>query len=424
MELLIILGLVLLNGVFAMAEIATVSARKIRLAEAAKKGDKAARKVLDLSKDPGRFLSTVQIGITLIGILTGIYSGQKIEDDLARWLGQFPLLAPWSSRLATILLLIGLTWVSILIGELVPKRIGLANPETMARWLAFPMDFLSRATTPFIWLLTKSSDTLIKILGIRPNPNNKVTEEEIKALVREGRAAGAIREIEQQIVERVFNLGDRKVGSLMTHRSDAVSIPVDATREQVMAVVRGKIHTAYPVISKKSEIEGILYLKDLFAHLDDGMFDLHALLKPAFFVFENASAYETMKLFKTKKIQQGIIVDEFGVMQGLLTMNDLLEALIGETGEGAQPMYEFTRRSDGTILVDGQYPLPEFLMKTGLEKLITSLPYNTVSGLVLHELGHIPKVGDKVLWQDMNFEIMDMDGARIDKIMVSDTAQN
>lgn len=418
MELLIIFFLMLLNGVFAMAEIATVSARKNRLSAAAKKGDKAAGKALELSKDPGKFLSSVQIGITLIGILMGIYSGQKIEDDLVALLNTIPLLAPWSDRLATFILLISLTLFSILIGELVPKRIGLARPETMARLLAFPMYWLSRITSPFIWLLTKSSDALINLFNIKPSADNQVTEEEIRALVREGRAAGAIREIEQHIVERVFNLGDRKVGSLMVHRSDTVMLPADASAETIFSIVRDAIHTAYPILDEAGEVKGLVYLKDLFGQLQAEDFKLAPLIRRPIFVFENASAYETLKLFKTQNTHRGIVVNEFGDMQGFITQSDLLEALIGDSEERKEALFEFTQRSDGSVLIDGQYPLAEFLAKMGMDQLRDTVFYHTLSGLLLHELKTIPQSGDTVVWQGLLFEILDMDGARIDKVLV------
>ena len=274
MEILIIFLLILLNGVFAMSEIATVSAKKSRLETAAKKGDKSARKALELAGNPGRFLSTVQIGITLIGILTGIYSGEKIQDDLVNLLNRVNALQPYSNTIAVAVIVVCLTFFSLVLGELVPKRIGLAIPEKIAKSLAIPMYFISVLTAPFIWLLTKTSDFIIRLVGVKASSESKVTEEEIRAIIQEGTEGGAIDEIEQDIMERVFSMGDRKLGSLMTHRSDVTNLELHMTPAQVSKVVSEELHSVYPVINDDSEVMGVVTIKDLFLNISREDFNL------------------------------------------------------------------------------------------------------------------------------------------------------
>lgn len=419
MEIIIVLVLILLNGVFSMSEIAMVSSRKSRLELAAKKGDRSAKKALDLATNPGKFLSTVQIGITLIGILTGIYSGEKIQDDLVQYLNQFPFLQAQSNTIATFIIVLSLTFFSLVLGELVPKRIGLTMPEKISKILAYPMYYISVATAPFIWLLTFTGDFLIKILRIKPSTDSKVTEEEIKAIIQEGTEGGAIDEIEQDIVERVFSLGDRKVSSLMTHRNDIIVLKINDSADQVKNTVDQEMHSVYPVVNNKFDVVGVVLLKDLFKCINKADFNLPKYLKDPQFISENLSAYEALKNFKNSKNHQGIVIDEYGQMQGLLTMNDLLEALVGDVSDFYSDDYPFIERPDGSWLIDGQYPLAELLRKFELEELTESLPFNTISGLILHLLRRVPNTGDTLNWLNFEIEILDMDGARIDKVLVT-----
>ncbi|MCC6683697.1 MAG: HlyC/CorC family transporter [Bacteroidia bacterium] len=419
MEIIIILFLILLNGIFAMSEIAMVSARKSRLETAAKRGDKAAKKAIELSRNPGKFLSTVQIGITLIGILTGIYSGEKIEDDLVEYLNQFELLKPYSLTLSVTFIVITLTFFSLVLGELVPKRIGLTMPERISKFLAFPMYWISVIAAPFIWLLTIVSDIIIKVFRIKPTDESKVTEEEIKAIIREGTDGGAIEEIEQDIVERVFSLGDRKVSSLMTYRNDTVTLKADFEADAIKEIVNGEMHSVYPVLNGKGEVAGIVLLKDLFRHLNDADFNISDHIKPPQYISENLSAYEALQLFKSGKTHQAIVTDEFKQMQGLITLNDLLEALVGDVSEFYGNDFQFTQRADGSWLIDGQYPLSEFLRRFDLDGLADDFPFNTISGVILHELRRVPSAGDTLHWLNFDIEILDMDGARIDKVLVT-----
>jgi len=417
MDILIILFLILLNGVFAMSEIAMVSSSKPRLQSAAKRGDRAARKALDLSTNPGKFLSTVQIGITLIGILTGIYSGEKIEDDLISYLNTFDWLKAYSKTIAVSIIVVTLTFFSLVLGELVPKRIGLTMPEKVSRYLSFPMYWISVATAPFIWLLTVTSDLIIRIFRIRSSSDSKVTEEEIKAIIKEGTEGGAIQEIERDIVERVFILGDRNVSSLMTYRDDVVHLKDDYDAEKIRKVVDEEMHSIYPVLNSESEWIGIVLLKDLFRHIRETSFKLTDHIRQPQIVAANCSAFEALRLFKTSKIHYAVIVDEFGQMQGLITMNDLLESLVGDVSQPEGADTGIIQRVDGSWLIDGQYPLIEFLRRFDLDELILHYPYNTISGLILHELRRIPSAGDSFRWRSFDIEIVDMDGARIDKVL-------
>jgi putative hemolysin len=419
MEIVILLLLILLNGIFAMSEIAMVSVRKSRLETAVKRGDQAAKKALELSLNPGKFLSTVQIGITLIGILMGIYSGEKIEDDLIVFINQFEWLREYSKTIAVSLIVVTLTFLSLVLGELVPKRIGLTMPEKISTILAFPMYWISVLTAPFIWLLTFTSDTIITLLKIKPSGDNRITEEEIKAVVQEGTEGGAIQEIEQDIVERVFTLGDRNVASLMTHRNDTIQLKTEYDSETVRAIVNKEMHSVYPVTNSEMEIVGIVFLKDLFRYINEPTFNITDHIRQPQFISENLSAYETLKLFKTSKSHQAIVIDEYAQMQGLITMNDLLEALVGDVSEFYDKEFTFIQRDDGSWLIDGQYPLIEFLRKFDLEELIEDYPYNTITGLILHQLRRIPATGEKLYWRNFKIEIMDMDGARIDKVLVT-----
>jgi putative hemolysin len=407
MEILIILFLILLNGIFAMSEIAMVSSRKSRLETAAKRGEKSAKKALDLSRNPGKFLSTVQIGITLIGILTGIYSGEKIEDDLVAYLNQYEWLRHYSETIAVSVIVVTLTFFSLVLGELVPKRIGLTMPERISKLLSFPMYWISIIAAPFIWLLTFTSDIIIKLFRIKPTSESKITEEEIKAIIREGAEGGAIREIEQDIVHRVFSLGDRKVSSLMTHRNDTILLKTVFDTDTIRNTVNTEMHSVYPLVNGKMDVVGLILLKNLFRHINEPDFKISDHVKQAQYVSEDLSAYEALKLFKTSKTHQAIVVDEFGQMQGIITMNDLLEALVGDVSEFYESEFSFVQRADGSWIIDGQYPLTEFLEKFDLEDLIEDYPFNTISGLILHQIRRIPSTGDTLLWRNYEIEIND-----------------
>ncbi|MFY8138391.1 MAG: hemolysin family protein [Flavobacteriales bacterium] len=419
MEFLIILILILLNGVFSMSEIALVSARKSKLESAAKRGDKNAKIALDTANAPNRFFSTVQIGITLIGILTGVFSGENMTKDLSAWFATWESLTKYADTLAVLVVVVIITFLSLVLGELVPKRIGLTNPEAISKAVARPMRVLTLITSPFVWSLTFTSDFLLKLMRVKPSSDSKITEEEIKAIIQEGKEVGEIDEIEQDIVERVFNLGDRRVSSLMTYRKDVILIDAHAKKEEVREIVNDEMHSTYPVYEEETDsLIGVVQLKDLFRHIDDTNFKIINHVKTPQYIAEQLSAYETLTHFKTSGVHFGIVIDEFGQMQGIVTMNDLLEALVGDPSEFHADEYTFTQREDGSWLVDGQYPLADFLRRFEMEEMISEFPFNTISGLILHELRSLPKEGQKLDWMNFSIEVVDMDMARIDKVLV------
>ena len=420
MEILIILFLILLNGVFSMSEIALISARKNRLETAAKKGNKNAKAALDLANSPNTFLSTVQIGITLIGILTGIYSGDKITHDVQKFVVSFEIFKMHSQSISVGIVVVVLTFFSLVLGELLPKRIGLNHPEAIAKAVAIPMKFVSLVTMPFIWLLTVSTDFLLKLLQIKPTADGKVTEEEIKAIIKEGTEVGEVQEIEQDIVERVFHIGDRKVNSLMTHRKAVDYLRYTDSVEEVKAKVLSDLHSIYPVCGDNlDDVEGIVSLKDLFVNFEKGDFNLKEITKEPVYFIEHTSAYKALENFKKSSVHYALVTDEHGVFQGIITLNDILEALVGDAADFYQDEFKLISREDGSWLVDGHYSLHDFLTYFDMDELIGDYSVTTVSGLIITELGIIPKQGQKLIWNKLNFEVIDMDGVIIDKVLIT-----
>lgn len=418
LEIFIILGLILLNGVFSMAEIALVSARKARLEAQAHRGDKRAKEALELANHPDTFLSTVQIGITLIGILTGIYSGEKLKSDLVEFLQGFESLRPYAAGLATAIIVVTITYFSLVLGELLPKRIGLSRPETIAKLLAAPMHVLSVITRPFIWLLTKSTHVFVKLFNIQAK-DNQVTEEEIKAIISEGTEQGTIEEAEQEIIERVFHLGDRNITSLMTHRSDIHWFDINDNEISIKEKIVREPHSIYPVCENDIDnIKGIISLKDLYVSNDLTVFK--QIMKPALFVPENVTAYKVMEKFKEKRVHASFIVDEYGSILGMITLNDILEAIVGDLPEPDMEDYEITEREDGSYLVDAQIPFYDFLSSFEKTEWMNEgeQVFDTLAGFILHKMERIPHTGDKMDWQGFTFEIVDMDAQRIDKLLV------
>lgn len=410
-----------MNGVFSMSEIALISARKNRLETAAKKGNANAKAALDLANSPNEFLSTVQIGITLIGILTGIYSGDKITTDVQNFVASFESLKPYANSIAVGIVVVTLTFFSLVLGELLPKRIGLNYPESIAKAVAVPMKIVSKVTMPFIWLLTTSTDFLLKILQIKPTADGKVTEEEIKAIIKEGTEGGEIQEIEHDIVERVFHIGDRKVNSLMTHRNSIVYLSYEDSVQEIKDKVLDELHSFYPVCEDNlDDVEGIVLLKDLFVSFEKGgEFDLKKITKEPVYFIEHTSAYKALENFKISKVHYALVTDEHGVFQGIITLNDILEALVGDAADFYEDEFKIVAREDGSWLVDGHYSLHDFLTYFDMDDLIGDYDVTTVSGLIVTELGIIPKQGQKLIWNKLEFEVIDMDGVKIDKVLVT-----
>jgi len=424
MEIFIILFLILLNGMFSMSEIALVSSRKAKLEIAAKNGKKSAAEALELANSPARFLSTVQIGITVIGILTGIYSGDTFKGYLIPYLVEAGLPTQYADNVAVAVITVIVTFLTLIFGELVPKRIGMAIPEDIATTVVRPMNILSKIASPFIWLLSKSSDLIFKVIGLKEN-DNSVTEEEIKNIIQEGASDGTIEEIEHEIVQNVFQLGDRKITSLMTSVNDISYLDLDDAPEENREKIIEKKHSIYPVCKDGiNDIKGLLYIKDLLGKsLDEELQNLEPILRPALYIAENNHAYQVLEKFQEERIHFGVIVDEYGSVVGIVTMNDILDALVGDISETNEFEYEIIEREDGSFLIDASLPFDDFLSEFEID-----LPnrkeysgFDTMGGFALHILKEIPTTGEKFYWQDFVFEIMDMDKNRVDKMLVSKT---
>ncbi|HJS56412.1 MAG TPA: hemolysin family protein [Chitinophagaceae bacterium] len=420
MEIIILLFLILLNALFVMSEIALVSARKARLENMAERGDLNAKRALQLANNPEIFLSAAQIGITLIAILTGVYSGERFSVRLVPFFQQISFLKPYAEGISLTIVVIIVTFLSIIFGELIPKRIALLRAERIAKLVAGPVLFFAKITYPFVWLLSKVSTLFFFIFNIKRSKDDAVTEEEIKTMITEGTVAGNIEEEEREIIERVFHLGDRNITSLMTHRSDIIWFDVDDNEEKIKQKIISEPHSVYPICEGEIDnIKGIVSIKDLY--VTDDMTKFKEIMRPAMFVPENNSAYQLLEKFKQTKHHSCFIVDEYGTMQGLITLNDILEAIVGDIPQPDMADYEVKEREDGSFLIDAQIPFYDFL--TRFEKASWlhegEHEFDTLAGFILHELERIPQTGDKFDWKGFHFEIVDMDGHRIDKVLVN-----
>lgn len=422
MEIIIIIGLVLINGIFSMSEMSLVSSRKFKLESARKKGSEGAKIAIELSENPTKFLSTVQIGITLIGILLGVYSGENLTNDVAEFFSKFEFTEPFSHNIAVGVIVVFVTYLTIVLGELLPKRLGMTFPEPIAIILAKPMKILSVITSPFVWLLTTTNNLLLKILGIKKTTDSKVSEEEIKSIIKESAAGGEIQDIEQDIVERVFELGDRKVNSLFTHRSQIVFIDTTDSWDTIKSKINQEKHSAYPVCENNNldDIIGVVLLKDLFTPTTNDNFDIKNFIKKPVFLNESSYAYKVLEIFKKERMHYGIVVDEYGSTIGMVTMDDVVDALVGDVTENDQYEFQITQRDENSWLVDGQYSIIEFLKQFDLNiDVRQQYKFTTIAGLLIHTKNSLPNVGDKFQFDNYEIEIVDKDGQRIDKIMVT-----
>ena len=416
-EIFILLLLIFLNALFVMSEIALVSARKGRLEGLANKGDLKAKAALDLAENPEKFLSTAQIGITLISIITGVYSGEKFGKDLQPFIERFEPLRHYADTIATAIVVIIVTFLSIIFGELIPKKFGLIRAEKISRYVAGPMNFLSTVMYPFVWLLSGITNLIFKIFNISKASDSSVTEEEIKAMISEGSEHGTIDEDEKEIIERVFHLGDRNITSLMTHRTDIIWADAKETVEAFKEKFDHIVFSSFPVCEGSvDDIKGLVYVKDMVKAPPGSL--LESLMKPALFVPENNKAYQLLQKFKETKIHTCFIVNEYGTMEGMITLNDILEAIVGDVPQTGQEEYEIVKRHDGTYLVDGQIHFYDFLSYFEKGDWEGDQDFDTLAGFVLHQLEHIPVTGESFEWRGFHFEIIDMDGQRIDKILV------
>lgn len=420
-EILIILGLILLNGILSMTEMAMVSARKSSLSTEARNGNERARRALSIAENPNRMLSTIQIGITLIGILTGIYSGSQLAGSLATLLDAMGMAHNYSMTLAQGVIVIIVTFLTLLFGELLPKRIGMATAESISKAMAAPMNYLSTMAAPFVWLLSKSTAVIFSLIGLR-DEGSKVTEEEIKSIIQEGKDNGEVQPMEEDLVNRIFMMGDLTVGSIMTSKHDLVCLDLGQSAEEIKTVIRENLYEVYPVSEGSMDnIRGLALLKDLFVALDDKDFALEKLIRPATYFHENTSIYKMLEQMKSENISRGLVCDEYGSCLGIVTLKDMMEGIVGNIEDGNAEDPQIVKCHDREAwFVDGQCSMYDFLTFFDSEDLMESdADYTTVAGLCLTEMERVPSTGEHFTWKGFKFQIVDKDNARIDKLMVS-----
>ncbi|KPE52665.1 hemolysin family protein [Chryseobacterium indologenes] len=420
MEIIIIILLILLNGIFSMSEMALVSSKGFRLKKEKKKGSTNAQTAIRLSENPNQFLSAVQIGITLIGILLGIFSGDRLTSDLAAYIAQFEMFSEYSGGIASFIIVAIITFLSIVFGELIPKRIGMKFPEKTAIIIAKPMYWLSVIASPFIWLLTVTNEGILKLLGIKSHEKELITEEEIKSIIREGKEGGIIEEKEHDVLRNAFELGDRKVSSAATHRSKIISVDADDDYETVKAKIRNSSFSAYPVTDNNNldHIIGVVKMRDLF-DLDPLCFNLREHIRKTVFVSEKSFIYPMMEVFQNSRSHIAVVIDEYGTTKGIITLNDILDGLVGNIPDESDDR-DIIRRNENSWLIDGKCPLYDFkkYFRVDLDEEIER-HFISVSGLFIYGKDTLPKTGEKIQIGDLILEIVDKDGNRIDKIMAT-----
>lgn len=422
MEIPILIALILLNGVFAMSEIALVTARKARLQKLIDEGDTAAAAALKLGEDPTRFLSTIQIGITSIGVLNGIFGEAALAEPFSDWLEKLGLTTSVADPLATAIVVIVITYFSIVVGELVPKRLGQTNPESIARLVARPINLLAKLTKPFVLLLTTSTLALLKLLGVKESNESTVTEDEIHAVLAEGTTSGAIEQNEHTMVRNLFRLDDRQISSLMVPRSDVVCLDISLSFEANMAIVESNDHARYPVIDGNFEnllgvINSRLWLSNALKGQRE-LSDSKDLIEKPVYIPETITGMELLENFKQSTSPMAFVIDEYGEVQGIVTVRDLTEAITGEFVQEDPSDSWAVQRSDGSWLLDGHIPIVELKDCLGLKTVPEEEKgrYQTLSGMLMLLTGKLPTETDKVTWESWEFEVVDMDGKIIDKI--------
>ncbi|MEO8628586.1 MAG: hemolysin family protein [Betaproteobacteria bacterium] len=424
MDILILAFLILLNGGFSMAEIAVVSARKSRLQQSAEEGDTGAAAALALASDPSHFLSTTQVGITSIGILSGAFGEATLSKSLGQALAQIPLIAPYSNAIALAIVVLIITYVSLIIGELVPKRLALHNPEAFASAAARPMAALSRVAFPLVRILSASTDFVIKVLGARASTEPPVSEAEINVLMEQGAEAGVFEETEKQIVSNILRLDEQRIGALMTPRLDILFLDIEDAYEDNRHKLIESPYSRLPVCKGGTDnVLGIVQAKELLARALSGQpFDLLSSVRPPLYVPNSITAMQLLETFKKNGYHVALVVDEYGELQGLVTMNDVLEAIVGDIGsEDTQTDPLAVKREDGSWLLDGMLPVEDFKKLFDIDELPDeeSGSYHTISGFVMMQLGRVPVVPDHFEWGGFRFEVVDMDRSRIDKVLVA-----
>ena len=423
MEIFILVALILLNGAFAMSEIALVTARRGRLARLAADGDASSKIAMRLGEEPTRFLSTIQIGITAIGILNGIVGEAVLAAPFAVWLQSLGIDQPSSEIGATTLVVVVITYISIVIGELVPKRMAQFNAEGIARLVARPIQFLAVVSRPFVLLLTFSTDTILRLMGKRDLGGSNVTEEDIHAMLEEGSESGVIEKHEHEMVRNVFRLDDRQIGSLMIPRGDIVFLDISEPLEENLKRVSESNHSRFPVCrGGLHDIVGVITAKQLFIQLHHtGKTDLTAQLQPCVYVPESLTGMELLEQLRTSATPMVFVIDEYGEIQGLVTLRDVLEAVTGEFKPRDTEDAWAVQRADGSWLLDGMIPIPELKDRLGLQEAPEEEKgrYHTLSGMMMWLLGHLPRTGDTTQWEQWQLEVVDLDGKRVDKVLAS-----
>lgn len=423
-ELLIIFLLILVNGVFAMSEMAVVTARKSRLQDWIKRGNRNAKVAFDLAASPNRFLSAVQVGITLVGILAGAFAGRSVAQRLAAYIVGLPIVGPYHQEMALGLVVLVITYFSLVIGELVPKRLALRHPETIATYVARPLRLFTQLSAPMVHLLGLSTDAVCRLFGRQPGSEPPVTEEEIKTLVQQGTEAGVFEESEQDMVEAVLRLGDKNARSLMTPRTQIAWLDLQDNAERVREKIVSSGHSCFPVASGGlDKVDGVVLAKDLLSYsLAGRAFDLKAFMQQPLFVPRTVTALEVLESFKKSGQHIALVVDEYGGIEGLLTHHDILEAIAGDIPFDGKPTDpKAVQRHDGSWLLDGMLSVDEFKEIFQLEDLPGEKrdAFQTLGGFVFTRMGRIPSVSDSFDWNGLRFEVVDMDGKRIDKLLVS-----
>ena len=425
LEIIFLLVLLLANGVFAMAEIALVASRKAKLKTLAEEGHNGARLAHELALSPGRFLSTVQVGITLVGTLAGAFGGARLADHLTPLIKNTGISQSVSESISLFLVVALITYFSVIIGELVPKRLALINPERIASALARPMNALANSFSPVVNLLNRSSDFLMALLGVRKTKESAVSEEEVRVLIDEGLSAGVFKKAEKDMVEGVFELDEQTAGDLMTPRARMIWLSLDDTDDENWRKIAGSGHSHFPVYQEtRDNVIGMVSVKSLWANLSlAGRVELRALVTPPLYVPTAMPASKLIESFKKSGKHIALVVDEFGGLQGLVTLNDVMMAIVGNLPEREQRNDpKAMLRQDGTWLIDAMLDIDETKSSLGIEDDFPGEEENrfsTLGGFILHRLGHIPREGEKLLWDRFEFEIIDMDRQRIDKVLVT-----
>ncbi len=423
-EVLAILLLIVVNGLLSMSEIAVVSARKARLQERAEDGDDGARAALELAESPTRFLSAIQIGITLVGALAGALGGATLAEGLAQRLAGIGSLAPYSQTISVGLVVLGIAYVSLVIGELVPKRLALNNPEAIAARIAPPMKRLSALVTPAVHLLTWSGDVVLRLLRVRPSEEPPVSEDEVEIMIEQGTMAGVFEQAERDMVKAVFRLGERRIDVLMTPRTEIEWLDRNMASEEMVRAITRSVHTRFPVADGSLDhVVGIVRARDVLAYcLADKPIDISAALEAPLFVPESAPALDALDLFKEHRVSMAMVIDEYGGIDGLVTLTDIMEAIVGEMPPpGGAEDARAVQREDGSWLLDGLFPVDELGDLLGIGPLPEEDEgeYQTLGGFVMAYLARVPAVADAFEHAGLRFEVVDMDGYRVDKVLVS-----